>query len=387
MSTLLLIVIYIAFIGLGIPDSVFGTAWPAIYADFNLPVSWANFVSLTVSGGTIVSSLMSAKLSHRFGTARVTAASTVLTALALLGFAYSENFFFMWLMAIPLGLGAGAIDTVLNNYVALHYSASHMSFLHCFYGVGVSMSPVFMSMALADNADWRGGYKMIFFVQALIAVLTVVTVPLWKRVRYADADEEEKNENSVSMLSVIKQPKLYLIGAVFIGSCAVEYTCGTWSSTFLVNAKGFSLDAAAKMVTFYYVGITAGRFVSGILANKLNSRQIITAGQIILLAAICLLFVPLKFIAGIALFLMGFGNGPVIPNMIHLTPSLWGFRQSQTAMGLQISLAYVGILAAPSVFGLIAQHVDISLFPVYLAAFYMVMLAATIITWKKYSDK
>lgn len=382
MSTLLLIIIYITFIGLGIPDSIFGTAWPAIYTEFDLPVSWANFITLTISGGTIVSSLLSSRMIRRFGTGRVTAVSTVMTAVALLGFSLSGSFWFLWLMAVPLGLGAGAIDTALNNYAALHYKASHMSFLHCFYGVGVSCSPFLMSFALADNANWRGGYRTVFYIQLAISIMTIVTLPLWGRVHTGESAEE--NTAAVPIGTMLKMPKLYMAGAVFIGSCAVECTCGNWGSTFLVGAKGLSVDHAAMVITFYYIGMTLGRFLSGVFAGRFTSRQIIFAGEGITALAILLLLLPLPAaVSGVALFMIGLGNGPIFPNMIYLTPTHFGRDISQSAMGMQMVLAYIGILFAPSLFGVIAQNIGVSLFPIYLSIFYLVMLVATLLLQAK----
>lgn len=382
MSTLLLIIIYITFIGLGIPDSLFGTAWPAIYTEFDLPVSWANFVTLTISGGTILSSLLSARLICRFGTGKVTAVSTVMTAAALFGFSCSDHFGFLWLMAIPLGLGAGAIDTALNNYAALHYKASHMSFLHCFYGVGVSVSPFLMSLALAENADWRGGYRTVFYIQLAIAVLSVVTLPLWNCVK-EDENTEEK-QASVKLSSLLRLPKLYMVGFILIGSCAIEYTCGNWGSTFLVSVKGFSVDHAAGIITFYYAGMALGRFLSGVLAEKFTSRQLVFIGQGVVAAAILLLLLPLpSIVSGMALFLVGLGNGPIYPNVIYLTPDHFGKDLSQAVMGLQMVLAYTGILFAPAVFGVIAQNISVALFPLYLAGLYAVMMGGTVLLQKK----
>lgn len=382
MSTLLLIIIYVTFIGLGIPDSLFGTAWPAIYTEFDLPVSWANFVTLTISGGTILSSLLSAKLICRFGTGKVTAVSTVMTAAALFGFSCSDHFWFLWFMAIPLGLGAGAIDTALNNYAALHYKASHMSFLHCFYGVGVSVSPFLMSLALAENADWRGGYRTVFYIQLAIAVLSIVTLPLWNCVK-EDENTEEK-QAPVKLSALLKLPKLYMVGLILIGSCAIEYTCGNWGSTFLVSVKGFSVDHAAGIITFYYAGMALGRFLSGVLAEKFTSRQLVFIGQGVVAAAIVLLLLPLpSIISGMALFLIGLGNGPIYPNVIYLTPDHFGKDISQAVMGLQMVLAYTGILSAPAVFGVIAQNISVALFPLYLAGLYAVMMSGTVMLQKK----
>ena len=378
MATLLLIVIYIAFIGLGVPDSLFGTAWPAIYTDLNLPVSWASIVTIIVSCGTITSSLLSSWLISRFGTGKITAVSTLMTALALLGFSCSDSMLWLCLCAIPLGLGAGSIDTALNNYVALHYKASHMNFLHCFYGIGVSLSPYLMSLALSKGT-WEGGYRAVFWFQLAIAALTVLALPLWKKVRHAQNGEEaEETPRVLSFPALMKMPKVRMACLVFIGYCALEYTCGTWGSTFLVNAKGAAADTAARMVTFYYVGLALGRFLSGVLAGRLHSRQLVKIGQMILLAAVVSLFLPLPFaFCSVSLFFIGLGNGPIFPNMLHLTPELFGKDLSQAVIGAEMATSYIGVLLAPALFGLIAQNVTAALFPVYLLVLYALMITGT----------
>lgn len=378
MATLLLIVIYIAFIGLGVPDSLFGTAWPAIYTDLNLPVSWASIVTIIVSCGTITSSLLSSWLISRFGTGKITAVSTLMTALALLGFSCSDSMLWLCLCAIPLGLGAGSIDTALNNYVALHYKASHMNFLHCFYGIGVSLSPYLMSLALSKGT-WEGGYRAVFWFQLAIAALTVLALPLWKKVRHAQNGEEaEETPRVLSFPALMKMPKVRMACLVFIGYCALEYTCGTWGSTFLVNAKGAAADTAARMVTFYYIGLALGRFLSGVLAGRLHSRQLVKIGQTILLAAIASLFLPLpSAFCSVSLFFIGLGNGPIFPNMLHLTPELFGKDLSQAVIGAEMATSYIGVLLAPALFGLIAQNVTAALFPVYLLVLYALMITGT----------
>lgn len=378
MATLLLIVIYIAFIGLGVPDSLFGTAWPAIYTDLNLPVSWASIVTIIVSCGTITSSLLSSWLISRFGTGKITAVSTLMTALALLGFSCSDSMLWLCLCAIPLGLGAGSIDTALNNYVALHYKASHMNFLHCFYGIGVSLSPYLMSLALSKGT-WEGGYRAVFWFQLAIAALTALALPLWKKVRHAqNGEEEEETPRVLSFPALMKMPKVRMACLVFIGYCALEYTCGTWGSTFLVNAKGAAADTAARMVTFYYIGLALGRFLSGVLAGRLHSRQLVKIGQMILLAAVVSLFLPLPFaFCSVSLFFIGLGNGPIFPNMLHLTPELFGKDLSQAVIGAEMATSYIGVLLAPALFGLIAQNVTAALFPVYLLVLYALMITGT----------
>lgn len=379
MTIILLAVIYITFIGLGIPDSLFGTAWPAIYTEFHLPISYANFVTSIISGGTIISSLLSARLVKSFGTAKITAVSTTLTAFALLGFSNSYNMLFLCLFAIPLGIGAGSIDTVLNNYVALHYKAVHMNFLHCFYGIGVSFSPYLMALMLSDNGDWRNGYKTVFWIQLGISIITIAAIPLWKKGKKMIL-YEEKNISSVGLLSLLKERKVRRVCLIFIGSCAIEYTCGIWGSTFLVNTKGMTVDFAAKIITLYYIGMACGRFLSGVFSWRFHSWQILKVGQGVTLTAILLLFLPFPaIVSGGALFLIGLGNAPVFPNMLHLTPDNFGKEKSQTAMSIQMAASYLSIMLAPIVFGLIAQRISISFFPFYLSIMFIIMISATIL--------
>ncbi len=382
MSTLLLIVIYITFIGLGIPDSLFGTAWPAIYSAFGVAISHANFVTSIISGGTILSSLLSTRLIKCFGTAKVTAVSTAMTAGALLGFSIAPNIIFLCLFAVPLGIGAGAIDTALNNYVALHYRAVHMNFLHCFYGIGVSLSPYLMSLMLSATGNWRQGYQTVFWVQLGIAIMTIISIPLWKKVNSTDSYEEE-NALVIGIIDLLKDLKVRRVCLVFLGSCAIEYTCGVWGSTFLVTEKQMAVDAAAKVIMFYYIGMALGRFSSGILALKCTSQQMIKIGQCITLIAIALLLLPLSPIATSgALFLIGLGNGPIFPNMIHLTPENFGKERSQAVVSIQMSASYISILLAPVLFGLLAQFISLALFPYYLCAMLFIMLLGTFLTPK-----
>ncbi len=372
MATLLLIIIYITFIGLGIPDSIFGTAWPAIYREFHLPVSYAGFVTGIISGGTILSSLLSAKLIRRFGTAKITAFSTALTAGALLGFSQACHIVTLCLSAIPLGLGAGAIDTALNHYVAIHYRSVHMNFLHCFYGIGVSLSPYLMSRTLSKQTGWQGGYRAIFCIQLGITVISVLTIPLWAKAHPATPNKET-DASVQSLAGLLRDPAVCRVCLAFLGSCAIEYTCGIWGSTFLVNGKGLDPAHAAKIITLYYAGLAIGRFLSGVLAFKYHSRRIIRYGQGVLAAAILLLLPPSP-VSGCALFLAGLGNAPVFPNMIHLTPENFGPEKSQAVIGIEMSVSYCSILLAPVLFGWIAQYVSILLFPYYLCILFLIMM-------------
>ncbi len=373
MTAILMIVIYIAYVGLGIPDSLFGAVWPAIYREFDVPVSYANFVTTLISCGTIVSSLMSAKLISRFGTGKVTAFSTALTALALLGFSLSGNMVWLCLFALPLGLGAGSVDTALNNYVALNCKVTHMSFLHCAYGVGVSVSPYLMSFALRGDDGWHSGYRTMFFFQLAIAAVTFLSLPLWKKVKEEKAAEETQ-ERVVKNRDILKMPTARASIMVFMASCAIEAVCLGWGSTFLVNSKGMTPDMAAQTITFYFVGMTLGRFLSGVVGNKLSSVKIILIGEAVTLAAVILVMLPLPTVAaGIGLFMIGLGNGPLFPNMTHLTPIHFGKDVSQSFIGLQMAMSYVSILASPVIFGFAVQRWGTDLFAYF-------QLAALIIT-------
>lgn len=375
MATLLLIIIYIMFISLGIPDSLFGAAWPAIYKEFNLPVSAAGYITFTISCGTIVSSLVSAKVIRKYGTGKVTAASVVMTTCALLGFSVSQNMVWLCLFAIPLGLGGGAVDSALNNYMALHYKANHMNFLHCFYGVGVSLSPYLMSLALSKQNNWRGGYRAASFIQGVIALIALLSLPVWKKAIQSEKKTNTEIFKTVSIAELAKKPSVRAVWLMFSCSCAIEYTAGVWGSTFLVNAKGLNIETAAKCITFYYIGMTTGRFLSGLVSNKITSWSLIHIGQVILLMAIILFILPLPSLFSVAaLFMVGLGNSPAFPNLIHLTPKNFGEDVSQSVMGTQMASSYIGVTLIPPLFGILAQHVGITVFPYFLLLIFVVMI-------------
>ena len=375
MATLLLIVIYIAFIGLGVPDSLIGSAWPAIHTELNIPVETVSIITFLISGCTVLSSVFSARILNKLGTAKVTAFSTAMTAAALLGYSFAPSFYFMIPLAVVLGLGAGAIDSGLNNYVALHFKASHMNFLHCFYGVGVSLSPYLMSQALS-NIGWRGGYRYAFYVQAAIATLLIISVPLWKKTSSSEEPEEEK-EVTLTLLQMAKKTEVRLVWVIMLVTNAIEYACGVWGSTYLVEEKGFEAKHGALALTVYYVGMSIGRFVSGLLADKISTWKRIGIGTFILAPAVAIMLLPLHgAVSVIGLFLIGLGNGSIYPNMIHLTPHNFGKEISQSIMGSQIAFAYIGVMLAPPAVSLISGIFGMKIYPVLLAVLYVAMVIA-----------
>lgn len=379
MATILLIIIYVCYIGLGVPDSLLGTAWPAIYEELELPVSYVSIVSMLISGGTVISSLLSAQLVARLGTAKITAISTSLTAVALFGFSCSHNLLWLCLCAIPLGIGAGSIDTALNNYVALHYNAMQMSFLHCFYGIGVSLSPYLMSLALSENMNWRKGYRNVFFIQMSIAALSIISLPLWKKIQTSKIDDE-RLVRVLSFAEMLKNKRICASCGVFVGISALESTCLIWGSTFLVETKGLSADIAAIMITFYFVGMAIGRFLSGLFTVHFSSWTIICAGQGAILLAVLFLLFPSGYItAVVGLFLIGLGNGPIFPNMTYLTPRLFGEETSQSIIGIQMAFSYLSIMLTPIFFGVLAQNLGTWCFVPFLGVMFLMMSGTTIL--------
>lgn len=387
MATLLLIVIYAAFIALGIPDSLFGTAWPAIYAEWNLPISYSNFVTIICSCGGLVSGAFSARLINRFGTKWVTAVSVGLTAITLLGCAASPNFIWFCLLMIPLGVGGGAVDSALNNYVALHLSARHMSFLHCFYGVGITVSPALLSLAITSGGGWRGGYYLATIVQSVITLLVFLSIPMWNKVQWGNKEEPQEEEKGIT-LSIREQmrlPGLLGVVGVFVFSCSIEVICGGWGSTYLVEFHGETVDAAARLLLLYYVGMTLGRFLSGVLAKHMKEWAIIYTGLSVVGVGVVLVFVGIwsPIVTGIALFFVGMGNGPIYPNFMHLTPQNFGREYSQSAMSTQVTAAYTGIMLTPIIFGVVAQYIGTHIFPYFLGGAVVLLVASTFYTRAK----
>lgn len=383
MMTILLIIIFISFIGVGLPDSILGTAWPSIYREFDLPVSLAGYITATVSACTIISSLLSSKVISRFGTGMVTAVSTILTVVALFGFAFTGNAIFFFVMAIPLGLGAGSIDTALNNFVALHYSATKMNFLHCFYGLGIAASPYIMSYALGNDNNWRKGYLLVAVIQSVIALIAIFSLPLWKKVER----QEKKADDVVKVLKLselIKLPAVRLSCYAFFSSCALELTAGSWSSTYFVNTKDVIPEKAAQITMLFYVGLAFGRFLSGVLAKKLSRWQIIGISTGVLLSAIIMFILPVSIMAtSIALFFIGLGIGPIFPNLTHLTPENFGRDISQSVMGVQQASAYIGIMIMPWLFGTLAHVCSTKIFPCYLLIMFMVYMTTLVMLNRK----
>lgn len=375
MFQLLLIIIYLAFISLGLPDSLLGSAWPTMYQEFSVPVSYAGGISMIIAVGTIISSLQSDRLTKKLGTGKVTAISVLMTAAALFGFSISHSYASLCLWAIPYGLGAGSVDASLNNYVALHYASRHMSWLHCMWGIGASLGPYIMGYALTCGKGWNTGYRYIAILQIMLTAILFLSLPLWKKRKTDDMEQlSGENTKSLSLHQVIKIPGAKEIMVTFLCYCALEQTTGLWGSSYLVLQHGLAAESAAGFASLFFIGITVGRAAGGFLTMTLNDTQMIRLGQGLILCGIVCLFLPFGNITALlGLASIGLGCAPVYPSIIHSTPEHFGVDKSQAMIGVQMASAYVGTCFMPPVFGFIANHISISLFPVYLLAILFLM--------------
>ena len=373
MLLLLLPIIYIAFISLGLPDSLLGSAWPSMYPLLGVPVSYAGILSMIISLGTIVSSLNSDRLTRALGTGRVTAISVGMTAAALLGFSASGRFWMLCLWAIPYGLGAGSIDAALNNYVALHYKSCHMSWLHCMWGIGTMVGPMVMGRALAGGGSWTTGYRYIALFQLLLTAVLLLSLPLWQK-RTAETAESSSAPQALSLRQVFRLPGAKEVMLCFFCYCALETTAGLWASSYLTLTKGVAAETAASFASLFYLGITAGRAACGFLTLKFNDPQMIRIGQCILAVGVAVLVIPgAQTLSLTGLVLVGLGCAPIYPSIIHSTPTHFGADRSQAVIGIQMASAYVGNLVMPPLFGLLANNITPALFPFYLLAVLVLM--------------
>ncbi len=368
MVHLLLAVIYLSFISLGLPDALLGSAWPIIYCEFGVPVSYAGIISMIIAIGTVVSSLMSDRLTFRLGTGKVTTLSVGMTAVALLGFSLSNSFWMLCLWAIPYGLGAGGVDASLNNYVALHYASHHMSWLHCMWGIGASAGPYIMGYVLSVGQHWSMGYRYICILQIILTTILIFSLSLWeerpKEETGSDADTVTK---PLSLRQIVKIPGAKEVLITFFCYCALEQTAGLWASSYLTLHKGVSSEAAAFFASMFYIGITVGRAFNGFLTMKLSDTQLIRLGQAIIAVGIITMLLPMgETVSLIGLILIGLGCAPIYPCVIHSTPAHFGARNSQALIGVQMASAYIGICLMPPLFGLIANHISVALLPVFL---------------------
>lgn len=387
MFQLLLVVIYISFISLGLPDSLLGSAWPIMYSELNVPISYAGIISMIIAVGTIISSLQSDRLTKKLGPGKVTAISVAMTATALFGFSISKSFMALCIWAIPYGLGAGSVDASLNNYVALNYESRHMSWLHCMWGVGATLGPYIMGYVLTKDMSWSSGYHIIGILQIALTLVLILSLPLWKK-RSINDSGEDINEKVLSIKEIIKIPGAKEVMLCFFCYCALEQTASLWASSYLTIYKGVSADTAASLASMFFIGITIGRFFSGFITMKLNDTQMIRIGSFLIGVGIIIMLLPFGTNASIlGLIMIGLGCAPIYPCIIHSTPEHFGEDKSQAIIGVQMASAYVGTCIMPPIFGLIANYISVALFPVFLLAILIVMAIMHELLKKKTDNK
>lgn len=373
MFHLLLAIIYVAFISLGLPDSLLGSAWPSVYTEFGVPLSYAGCISMIIALGTIVSSLLSDKLTRKLSTGKVTAISVAMTAMALLGFSISHSFPMLCAWAMPYGLGAGSVDASLNNYVALHYESKHMSWLHCMWGMGATLGPYLMGYALSNGNGWNAGYRYVGILQIALTIILVFTLPLWKD-RSSKAEKSKKKEKALPLKKVFTIAGAKQVMLCFFCYCALEQTTGLWASSYLMLHKGVAAQTAASFASLFFIGITIGRALCGFITMKLNDTWMVRLGQVTILLGILAMVLPLPNIVALTgLILIGLGCAPVYPCLIHSTPAHFGSDNSQAMIGVEMASAYVGTCLMPPLFGLIANNISASLLPIYLLAILALM--------------
>lgn len=379
MATLLLALLYVAFVSLGLPDSLTGSAWPVMHQDLGVALSSAGVITMIISFGTVVSSLLSDRLTAKFGTGAVTAVSTLLTALALFGFSVSNAFWQLCIIALPYGLGAGAIDAALNNYVALYYSSRHMSWLHGFWGLGALISPYIMGACLTGSLGWRGGYRTVSIIQTVLTAILFVSLPFWRKTTQKLEEKDKRVEKALGLKRVFKLKGVVWLLVAFFCYCAAEATAMLWASSYLVRNRGISEETAATFGSLFYIGMTAGRMLCGFVTEKLGDKKLIRIGAAGMLLGIALLALPVQtdVFALAGFVVIGFGCAPVYPSIIHQTPTSFGEENSQSVIGIQMASAYIGTTFMPPLFGLIAQYIDIGLLPIYLLLFTVFMFVCT----------
>lgn len=376
MITLLLAAIYLAFISLGLPDAMLGSAWPSMFVDFDVPVSYAGIVSAIIAFGTIISSLASDRITKWLGASKTTAISALITALSLLGFAFSQEFWMLCVISVPYGLGAGSVDAALNNYVSIHFASRHMNWLHCMWGLGATIGPFIMGSVLTNGLEWSDGYIIASIIQIVIAGILFISLPVWKK-PMTDTTQEmsEEQKKPLRLKDVISLKGAWAVMITFFCYCAVEAIASLWASTYINLEKGIDAETAALWGSLYVLGITVGRAICGFISIKLNDVQLTRLGEGIMVIGFTLMLLPLPqgfTLAGLITF--GIGSAPIYPCIIHSTPARFGADKSQALIGVQMASAYTGTCLMPSLFGIFANHISVALFPVFVGALTILMI-------------
>lgn len=372
MVTLLLVIIYIAFIALGLPDSLLGSAWSVIRTDLGADMGAAGVIYFMSAISTVVSSFFSSRILHKFGTAKVTTVSILLTSIALFGYSAAPNIYIMLLSATLLGFGAGSVDAALSGFIAMHYEARHMSWLHSFWGIGAMTGPLVMSLFLKNNGNWRGGYTVVALILFAVVVILAVSFPIWKifesRLDSSASEKYMTNKMAIRLRGV--KPAM----AVMLLYTGAEATMGLWIATFLIECRGVSAEDAAAFSALFYIGIISGRIIAGFLTFKLSSLSLIKYGALVSAVGLAVIVIfPFAPVSVAAVFLTGFGGAPIYPSIVQLTPARFGEKAAQSIVGLEMTSAYIGSSFLPMIIGFIGSRLGMWLVPVILLALVVLM--------------
>lgn len=392
-TMILLMIIYLAFISLGLPDALLGVAWPLVRQEWTMGLDAAGLISIVVTVGTISSSLLSGKLIKRFGEGKITFMSGLLTGIALLGYSVAPSFIWFILLALPLGFGAGSVDTALNHFVATHFKAHHMNWLHSFWGVGATAGPLLMGSIIASTGSWRKGYLFVALIQLFLAAIIFISLPLWKKHAAEQAEQTnqdlEENNNSISSSKyIVLRPGVPFALLIFMVYCAGEYAMGLWGASYLIQKRELALETAASWVALYYGGITAGRILAGFISFKLNNKQLITLG--VLIAFVGSIFLVANLSNGLsmmAFILIGLGFAPIFPSMVHETPKRFGNKIAQSVIGYQMASAYIGVAVFPPLLGVVMQRSGIGLYPFFILGCVVLLGVLTLLLNKTLKSK
>lgn len=383
MVTAIIILIYVAFVGFGLQGSLLGAAWPVMRIDFGVEVAFVGVISTVTSVCTMLTTINSHKLVRRFKTGPIVAISIVMTSLSLFGYSTATEWWHMLIWSVPYGIGGGLLDSVLNNYVAINYSSKYMSWLHCFWGIGATISPYIMGVCLTHNNNWGAGYVNVAVIQMIIAVLIFASLPMWKKVAATNAkadvspSDENQPKKSISLIGILKIRGIWIVLLSFFCYCAVEQTAGFWAATYLVEGRGINSATAAKVASYFYLGIMIGRFISGFVADRLGDKKMIRIGVLVILVGIGLIFVKPEAICLAGLIVCGLGCAPIYPAMVHQTPALFGKENSGAVIGVQMVGAYLGSMAMSPLYGVFSQLISNSFYPVYLGILGVILLLST----------
>ena len=379
----MLVIIYSAFVALGLPDALLGSAWTVMRGEMNVPLSYAGIIFAIISIGTIISALLADRVTKKLGTGLTVACGIMTTAGTLFGMSLSGSFLALCILALPYGIGAGAVDAALNKHIALYYKSKHMNWLHCCWGIGATISPYIMSHQLIHGAGWTGGYRNVALLQGAMFVALLITLPLWKKQKETanscNEQEQEQNRKVLSLPQILRIKGVRFILPAFFAYCAMEQTAGLWASSYLTLQRNIAPETAARYASLFYIGITAGRFLCGFISDKIGNKNMIRAGTGMAVLGIIAVWLPISadWLCLNGLVIIGFGCAPVFPSVIHATPDNFGKENAQAIIGVQMASAYLGITLMPPLFGVLARNINIALYPAFLFVFAVVMLVLT----------